>query len=215
MISLLKLTENDKRLITALFIILILLLVLIGYIVVVIKKNMAKQGKAIDTYMYDLVDTKLVNTSRMFKKIAMKKNNLLFFKQARKPLLIFLIAFSLVFTYMIISKNYNFNVLFSQKQGFGSLFYTFDWSSVPKTKILGIKTFIPEEWPKITHRPQFLYSSFSAWISYITFPAFAFSIVCYIVAVQAYIARFFRIRKMSTEVYIKNLDNLARGNVAS
>ncbi len=210
MISLIKLTENDKRLFIALLIIVILLLILVGYIVLLIKRTMKRQGKAIDTFMFDLVDTKVVDNTKHFRKVASARSRVLLFKQARKPMLLFVIAIIIIGVYMGISKNTDLRVLFSQDEGFASLFYTFDWKGVPRATLLGIHTFIPEQWPPVTHTPHFLYDSFSAWVSYVTVPLLTVGAIMYMVNIQAFIARALRIRKMSVDVYTKNLDNIPK-----
>lgn len=207
---LLKLTENDKRILIAIFLVFILVLVLLGYIYTIIKKVMKRQGKTVDKYMYDLVETKVVNTPSHFKKVARKKSNLLFFKKAKTPAIIFAISAIVILLYVVISGNSDLKVLFSQDQGFGSLIITFDWKNTPKATLLGIKTFIPVNWPEVLHSPTFLYNSFSAWISYFTIPAITISLIWYIFNVQAYIARSLRIKKMSKDVFAKDLENLTQ-----
>lgn len=208
MISLLKLTENDKRILIALFLVFILALVILGYLYVIIKKVMKKQGKAVDNYMYDLVSTHVVESPRHFRAVARKKNDILFFKRARIPALIFAVTAIIILIYCIISGNFDLRVLFSQDKGFASLIITFDWKNVPKATLLGIKTFIPADWPPVAHQPVFLYNSFSAWISYFTVPALIISVTWYLINVQAYIARSLRARKMSKEVFSKDLERL-------
>ena len=61
---LIQLTENDKRILIALCIILIIAFVLIAYIGQGIKAIMKKHGKRIDKYMYDLCKAGLVKNPK-------------------------------------------------------------------------------------------------------------------------------------------------------
>ena len=70
---LIQLTEKDKRLLVALFIILIVVFVLIAYIGQGLKALMRKYGKGIDGYMHDLCKAKLVTTPSEFRKQVLKK----------------------------------------------------------------------------------------------------------------------------------------------
>ena len=70
---LIQLTEKDKRLIVALFIILIIAFVLIAYIGQGIRAIMRKHGKGIDTYMYDLCRAGLIKTPKDFMKQVVKR----------------------------------------------------------------------------------------------------------------------------------------------
>ena len=83
LLSLIKLTENDKRLLIALFIVFILVFVLIGYLVKLTKRIMKRQGKQVDTFMYDMVRLKVVKTTKHFRKVANKKSYRYFYKHSR------------------------------------------------------------------------------------------------------------------------------------
>ena len=53
MISLIKLTENDKRLIIVLLLLIILLFVIVGYIGVLVRKIMKLQATKADDMLHD------------------------------------------------------------------------------------------------------------------------------------------------------------------
>ena len=65
---LVKLEEKDKRLIIALFILLIVIFVLIAYIGNGIKALMRKYSKGIDGYMHDLCKNGFVKNPNEFRK---------------------------------------------------------------------------------------------------------------------------------------------------
>ena len=71
---LLKLTENDKRVIFILLAVIILLLVLIAYIGYLVTIVMKWQGKKINNHVTDAVVTGVIKSEDQFKAYARKKN---------------------------------------------------------------------------------------------------------------------------------------------
>ena len=210
LISLVKLTENDKRLLIALFIVFILIFVLIGYLVKLIKRIMKRQGKMVDTFMYDMVRFKIVKTTKHFRKVANKKSMRYFYKKSWVPVLLMFIASLTVLIFCLVKEQKSISFLFSTENGFGSLFYTFDWANMPKAEFFGMT--LPCDWPPVLNTPHFVYNDIYAWISYITVPLFFVGAIWYLVNVQAFIARAYRIIKMSKDVFSKDLDKLAADN---
>ncbi len=80
---LIKLTEEDTRILIAIFIIVLLLFVIISYVGSLIRSVMKFQAKDLDTSMHDLISTGVVDSPRYFRRIAAKKNNRLLFKHMR------------------------------------------------------------------------------------------------------------------------------------
>ena len=64
MVSLIKLTENDKRLIIVLLLLVILLFVIVGYISLLVKKIMNAQGSKADEMLKNVVDAKIFNSEK-------------------------------------------------------------------------------------------------------------------------------------------------------
>lgn len=205
LLVLVRLSENDKRILIAICLVLILLFVLVGYIVVIVKRIMAWQGKAVDNLMYDLVKAKIVTTPRKFRKIAHKKSNIYFFKKSFIPFLLIILPTIGILIYASITEMPSLRILFSKDTGFGSLFYVLDWKNMPTANIFGIK--IPSDFPPPSNVPH-LVNTWDAWISYITFPIIIVGSLWYLLNVQAYIARFIRIQKKSKSVFQKSLDKL-------
>ena len=63
---------------------------------------MAKQGKAVDTYMYNVVKAKLITTPHQFIKVAEKKNIVMFYKKIRLPFVILLVISVSFFAFCIV-----------------------------------------------------------------------------------------------------------------
>jgi len=207
MFFLIKLTENDKRIIIALLIILILVFVLIGYLGMLIKRIMVFQAHRADTFMYDLVITKVVENPHHFRKVGRKKNWRLLFKQSWIPFLILLVSAAFLITYMGISGNWNLDVFdygvgSVGGEGFTTLFFIFDFANAPRSDFFGIS--LVSGWPPILSNPHL---SATAWPSYVFVPLFLVGSLWYLVNVQAFIARSYRILIQSKKVFEKRLDN--------
>lgn len=94
------------------------------------------------------------------------------------------------------------NVFDSEVEGFPTIMFLWDFASAPRVTFFGFT--LISDWPPLSHTPTF---HVEAIISYIILPLFVVSIVWYLVTVQAYIARTFRLLKLSRSIYGKNLDN--------
>lgn len=205
MISLIKLTENDKRVLIALLLIIILLFVLIGYISLGIKKLMNFQGKRAEDMLYNVVKTKQVYSERQLRIYGIRKNWRLFFKQASKPMIILAVAWLLFLVDGILIEENGFlgiNVWDYKTKGIGTLFFIHDWGAAPRGDFFFFKNVITG-FPPIINKPHF---EISAWFSYLFIPANLVGIVWLLIDVQAYIARTYRIFKISLTIFKKTLD---------
>lgn len=206
MITLIKLTENDKRILLAIFLVVILVFLLIGLLTNLVKKIMAKQGKDVDTYMYDVTKANLVTNGKEFRKIARIKNFQKFYKTIRLPSLLLLLGTLVLLQYCFI-KSWDLSFYFSNDKGIGSLFYQWDWANAEKASLLGIKTFIPSKWPDIINAPHFVTGEFlyEGLTTYISFPLFLVGLILYIGHLVGFIARDIQARKLSKSVFQKSL----------
>ena len=198
MVSLIKLTENDKRLIIVLLLIVILFFVIVGYFSLLIKKIMDRQGSKADAMLRNVVDAKIFDTEKKLVKFGIKKNVRIFYREARVPFIIIAASCLFLLLYCLFSGNWKPD-LFSYEGGFASLFYRFEWQSY--TKFFGMT--IISDWPTITHYPTLVAS---AWPSYIFIPACSVGVVWFLICTQAYIARSLRIYKIARGIYRKKLD---------
>lgn len=205
MISLIKLTENDKRILIALLLIVILLFVLIGYISLAVKKIMKFQGKRAEDMLYNVVKTKQIYNERQLRIYGIRKNWRLFFKQASKPMIILAIAWLLFLVDGILIEKNGFagiDVWDYKTKGIGTLFFIHDWAAAPKGDFFFFKN-IAVGFPPLINKPHF---EITAWFSYLFIPANLIGIIWLLVCVQAYIARTFRIIKISMTIFKKTLE---------
>lgn len=197
MISLIKLTENDKRLIIVLLLVIILLFVIVGYVSLLIKKIMNRQGSKADEMLHNVVEARMFDNEKQLVKFGIKKNIRVFYKEARVPFCIIAAGCLFLLLYCLFSGNWKPGV-FTVETGFGSLFPVLKW---PKTTFFGMT--IINGWPEVIRPAAF---KAAAWHSYIFVPVEAVGIVWFLICTQAYIARSLRIYNIARGIYRKKLD---------
>ena len=202
MTLLVKLSETEKRVIFALIILVVLVFVLVALIGSLIVKTMKYQGKKMDTLVSDVVTTRVITTRKKFLPYARKKNRQLYFKQSIVPIIIMFVAATILIVYDIVNKNFAYNP-FNTTNGFGTLIYTFDFKDPAIYKeFFGVK--IIADWPTVINHPHFVWE---AWPGYLFVPLAIVGGIWYLVVTQAFIARMWRMRKLSRQVFEKPLDN--------
>jgi hypothetical protein len=201
MVSLIKLTENDKRLIIVLLLVVILLFVIAGYVGLLVRKIMNAQASKADDMLHDVVEAGVITNERKLLTFGIRKNWREFFKRVWIPFLIMLSVSTIFLFYCIFSKNWSYNIWDYKKQGFNTLFYVHDWSSFYQANTEGFSI----TWPKLISSPHL---SGEAWVSYIFVPGMIVGGTWFMFEVQGYIARAFRIYKLSKKAFRKTMDNV-------
>lgn len=196
---LIKLTEDDKRLIISLCLIIILVGIIYGYFVKVVKNVMKKQGDAVDNYMYNLIATKIVDNPKSFKKVAYEKSFRKFYFASFLPFFLMAFICILILIYQLVMEKTSWNFIFDN---INQIFFTLEW---PTSKIFGIT--LISDWPSITKTPVFHFS-LEAILSYVFLLFSVYSAFHYIFSVQALIARNWRIRKLAHSFFKKNITDL-------
>ena len=205
---LIKLTEEDTRILIAIFIIVLLVFVIISYIGSLIRRIMKLQAKDLDTSMHDLVSTGVVDTPRYFRRIAIKKNNRLLFKHMRIPFLLLFVSITFMVIYLSWIENYDLSFLWDyQSKGITTLFFIFDWPNQPHALFFGLN--LPSGWPPVLNTPHL---EWEAWPSYIFAPLFSVGAVWFLISIQAYVARTWRLWTMSKAVFQKDLEKVVPGS---
>ena len=200
-IILIKLSENDKRIIIAALLVVILIFVLIGLIGSLIVRTMKWQGKKCDTLVSDVVTNHIVTTPLQLRLYARKKNSRYFIKQAWIPIILILVGVLIIVIRDAVTQDWSYNP-FNINDGFGTLFFVWDFKNAPYTTIFGVT--LLSDWPGFANEPHF---ETSALASYFAVPALIVGACWYLVAAQAYLARTIRAYKLSKTVFEKNLDN--------
>lgn len=198
---LLKITENDKRIIVALLFVVILLFVIIGLLGALIVRTMKWQGKKCDTLVSDVVTNHIVTTPHQLRNYAARKNIRYFIKQAWIPIIVILIGVGLLIIRDATKKDWVWNP-FNLTDGFGTLFFVWDFSKIITTPESGVGILL--SWPTLINQPHF---AVEALWSYFIVPFLFVGGLWYLVTAQAYLARTIRAVKLSKKVFEKSLDN--------
>lgn len=203
MIALAQLSESDKRLIIVLLLVFVLVFLIVGYLGVLIKKIMTFQGKKMDDLVHDVVVTGVIKDSKKLVRYGIKKNHRKLFKNSWIPVLILLISGLVMLIYCIIYNDWTVNPIgYEDGKGFGTLFFIFDWDNAPRSDFFGLT--LISGWPEVIHSPTW---SWLAWGSYIFVPGTLIGGIWFLIDVQAYIARSYRLFKLSKTVFNKSLEN--------
>lgn len=200
---LIKFTENDKRLIIALLLVLILIFVLAGYIGMLITRLMKWQGKKVDDMMHDITITNVVSDKKSFRRVAHKKSWRYFFKKSWIPILILVVAIAF---FLIFQSFYDFKyeIFNYETTGFDSLLFI--WKDTGEKhaflEVLGLEVTTTIN---LVHSPEF---KLDAIWSYIFVPLLLTGAIWYLVYVQCLISRAIRIYQLSRKVYDKSMDDV-------
>ena len=201
MISLIKLTENDKRLIIVVLLLFILLFVIAGYVGLLVRKIMNAQASKADDMLHDVVEAGVITNERKLFLFGIRKNYREFFRRAWIPFLVMLVGSTVLLLNCAFSKNWSYNIWDYEKQGFNTLFYVHDWSVFFASSEEGFAI----TWPKLISTPHF---SIEAWASYVFVPSMIVGGSWFTFQVQGYIARTIRIYKISRKAFRKTMENV-------
>lgn len=201
-VLLIQFTENDKRIIIALCIVIILVFVIIGLLGSLVVRTMKWQGKRCDSLVSDVVTNRIVTTPHQLRKYANAKNARCFLKQAWIPLILMIVGVLIIVIRDAVLNNWAYNP-FNIDDGFGSLLFVWKLTyNNPEeyTIIFGVK--ILAKWVLI-NEPHFVAEGICA---YIAIPFAIVGALWYLVAAQAYLARTIRSWKLSKTVFEKSLE---------
>lgn len=199
---LIKLTENDKRILIVLLLVFILFFVVVGYIGLLITRVMRFQGRKMDNMMHDIVITRVVTNKKEFVKVARKKNWRYFYKTAWIPLFIMIFA-AILYVIALRVYNWNYDLFDMNKTGFNTLFFIWDFND-PNiyANVFGIN--VLASWPPLINTPHF---ETDALFSYFIVPIFLLGAVWYLICLQCLISRTIRIYQLGTSIYSKSLSD--------
>lgn len=199
---LLALSENDKRLILALLLVLILFFVLIGYLGMLIIRVMKWQGKRLDAEVADVLVTRVITDRKHFIPYARKKNWRIFFKSAVIPVLIMFTALIVLLVRNIIERDFSYNP-FNHHDGFGTVLFIWNFQDPDSyTQVFGLTVLC--KWPPLINEPHLVAE---AWCGYIFVPLILIGGLWYLWVLQSLISRTIRVYKLARTAFSKNLDN--------
>lgn len=199
---LVQLSEKDKRMFVALFIIFIIVFVLIAYIGQGIKTLMKKYSKGIDGYMHELCSAKLITDPRAFRKQVFVRETKTLYYNTRWVFRIFMIGMASFLIYSLVAKPSGDASFAYVGKYLGDLVVELKW---PKGEFFGIKSF-PIDWPYVAKGSK-VYFELPAIVSYIMLIIWIVTFFGLFTNTLKFIARVRRGIDKSTEVFTRSLDD--------
>lgn len=198
-VTLIKLSENDKRVLICLCLLILLIIVLIGYLQKLVSYIMKRQGMIIDKMMYDITKARVITKEREFVREASYKSHVYFVKQSwiSATLLLLTTLVFILYTRFMHSDDYSYFV-----KSWNELTFELSW---PTEKFFGLT--IPNNWPDVVKYPDWTWSIDKYFTLLITL-IYCVAGVFYLVQCQALLARRQRIWKLKGTFFTKNINNL-------
>lgn len=196
-------SENTKRVVYTILLVLIIALAILSLIGAIIIKVTNYQGNLLDREISDPIKKcRIVREEKHFMKYATKKNKLLFFKQSWIPLLIIAAGVGTLLLYIIVGDHWGYNP-WSMENGFGSLLITWDFSTIVKVNPGGAAGVLVN-WPEVSHVPTF---DIKNWCGYISCTCWLVGGLWYLYAVQGLMGRTLRILHLKKKMFEKSLED--------
>ncbi len=180
---------------------------LIGGIGWLFETLIKKYGDQVDAETWKIYETRTVNTPKEFARVAFKKSHRQAFKDYFWALLTIASMVGLLIGYMAIFNDLTLvNDLFNyQTRGFNTIFPIFDWANIPTSEFFGIN--LISDWPVLLNVPRFVPE---ATISYILFLLSLLGTLLTFRATLSLIGRTLRIQSKKNQIFMKNLDEVAK-----
>ena len=202
---LISLSENDKRLIFALLIVVIILLALIGYLSYLLVKLIKWQGKKIETLTADAVNTKVIIDPKHLRRYGRKKNWALFFKQAVPPIIIALVGAIVLIIRNSVYNDFSYDI-FNTENGFGSIFFTWKLSgdlTGTNMDLIRFNIIVVDNYPHL---------ELDAWAAYISAPCFLVAGLWYFLVASSLLGRTIHLQVVSRTKFEKEIQEIYKIN---
>jgi hypothetical protein len=185
----------------------LLALALVGGIGWIFETLIKKYGDQVDAETWKIYETRTVNTPKEFAKIAYKKSHRQAFKDYFWALLTIGLMLGILFGYMTLMNDPTLiaDLTNYETRGFNTIFPIFDWANIPTSNFFGLN--IISDWPTLLNVPRFVPE---ATISYVIFLLTLFGGLLLTRATLALIGRTLRIQNKRNQIFMKNLDDIAK-----
>lgn len=197
---LIKLSENDKRILLFVLFLVVILLVLLGIIYDGIRLLIRTQGQEINRMMTPAYKSGAIANKKHFKQIARRKSHVYFYRKYRFTFLFGLLAFIIYGTVSLFYKHW-LNIFDYELEGFTTLFYILDMENAPRANFFGIE--IINQFPEAISRPHF---SALAIPSYILAPIFVYVFVSALILSLGLFSRTIAINKIARGLFTHTLE---------
>lgn len=195
--TLVKMSEDTKRVLILVFLIFILLFVIVGALYMLVKNVMKKQGSKADEMLANVVKAEYFGKEKQLVRFGIRKNSRVFYKEAVIPFLIFAGSWFAYLLFCLFSGRWGYNP-FNKTDGFGTILFHF--TKWPKNKFFGLK--LISGFPSVTAKPHLVGA---AWFSYLFVPVMLAGAIWFLLTTQSYIARSIRIRQIARGIFRKKL----------
>jgi hypothetical protein len=199
-----KMSESDKRVLVALFILVLLVILIFGYLQKLVGYIMYNQGLQIDTMMYDIIRTRVIVDKKTFKREAYRKSHIYFVKKAWIPFLIACLFVGGLFLYGYLIKDTSMGFF---SKALYEMSFTLHW---PVGKHFGLM--LLEDWPTIDKPSDFSCvgaDGQNKYMSLFFLVGLIVSGIIFLVRCQALLSRSLRIRKLCRTYFAKDLNKLS------
>ena len=163
---------------------------------------MKSQARKIENAVYDAVVLRVIKDKKQFKKYAKTKNYQMFIKQAWIPIIFIGVGFLVLLIRNLIYNDFSYNP-FSKDNGFLSLLWLWDFKDPANYSTFFGLTLL-SKWPSTINTPHFVPE---AWGGYAFVPCLVIGCIWYIITVQGFFARAFKIKKLAKSIYDKDLSD--------
>ena len=197
--SLNKFLDSTWKIVLALIFVIIVFFAIFGLIGRLIEMIFKHQAKKVDKFMSPMIVAGLIDDDKDFGKVALRKSKTYFFKTSCIPLLLIVVGVLTWVIYHSICGNWGESI-FNDYSGIGTLFWTWDFSNAVYYPPLGFDGIV------LQNTPHFLTDV--RMINYFIFLFTFIGLVWYLINVQAYFARYVRIKKLQDSLFSQNLDNI-------
>ena len=195
---LVSLSENEKRILLILFIVLTSAFLLFGLLIKGISAWAKSKGKAVDGYMYDFVKFRVIKTPAEFRRYVFKRETRYLYLNSRWMIRILIVSSVLFVLYVenVLNGDY-----FEPLRILEDLLPILDW---PKTEIFGMQ--IISDWPTLVKAPE-AELTLKGYITYIYALILIYSLFKFIHDILIFNARLSRSNKTSNSAFGKNLED--------
>lgn len=195
---LVQITENDRRAIIIILVIFLILLLLVGLLGMLIRFINKKFAYRMDVEIHDAIRYGAITDKKVLMKYGNIKNWRVYFLEMLPAMGI--LAFGLVFWIVVslVTGAWDTNHF----ERFSTVFFIFDWSNPENyANFFGITLLC--RFPELLSSPHLVADY---WASYIIAPVMIIGLVYYFVVSQAFVCRYFQLRKRCRTVFNKSLD---------
>lgn len=206
---LVKLNENEKRILIIAFLLLIVVFFLVGLIYEGLKNFVTKQGKDVGRLMGPIVESGYITSHQQFRKLAFKKSRIEFYREFYKTFLAMVVWFLLYGAISLIYGHW-LNIFDQSNEGIATLFYKFDWENSPRSVFFGLS--LISDWPPVLHRPVFKVAAIP---SYILFLAGLIMVIIAFIQILSYASRTLFIIRNSKKMFTKDIEDYKLDDVSA